>query len=162
MHSINSLLPLISKFVRLSPVGVDSWTDFHLKSQRQTCGRVEKGVLICMHQHIFYFHNETYRSDCSMSVLSFQPCQEFCGGFTAECTHCSFPSSTIKEHLMEGYMPNTKCITDDSMAFLSCGKLFKRVERLAVSSMTHHVIHCFQLASNERVDTFTTASSQQQ
>lgn len=67
--------------------------------------------------------SNTWRSDYSMPALSFKPCQGFCGEFTAECTHCSFPSSTIKEHLMEEYGPNIKWITHNSMTSLSCGKL---------------------------------------
>lgn len=53
----------------------------------------------------------TLRSNYSMPALSFKPCQDFCREFTAaECTHHSFSSSTIKDHLMEEYRPNIKLI----------------------------------------------------
>lgn len=74
----------------------------------------EKGALICMHR--YSTQSNIWRCDYLMLALSFSLVKKFCGEFTAECTHCSFPSSTIKEHLEEEHRQN---IAGDSMACLA-------------------------------------------
>lgn len=39
--------------------------------------------------------SNTRTSDSLTPALPFKLCQGYCGEFTAECTHCSFPGSTM-------------------------------------------------------------------
>lgn len=83
----------------MMPADRELLAQLQLYSTRQTLFFLS--ILICMQIQILSFHNETHEDLTLMLPLSFKTCQKFCGEFTAESTHCSFPSSTVKEHLIE-------------------------------------------------------------